>query len=139
MPNAAIAFMLCLIVQTSGIAHAQTADFVGHWRQVSSNAGDCPRCSLDVVASRREITVKASNGWSAELAVQFEQRVAAAAGKGTWREGAGGSYGGLAFSVLFQLVDGRLHMQMMVPRPDGRTSRIEAVYERSALLSLLAK
>ena len=61
----------------------------------------------------------------------------AAAGNGAWNEGAGGSYSGLAFSVEFQLVDDRLHMQMTVPRPGGRVSRIEAVYERSPLVSRL--
>ena len=135
MRKAVIALVLGLAFQTTGTAQAQILDFVGHWRQVSSNAGDCARCSLDFHASGGELSVKANNGWSGEVAVLFKQRVAAATGNGAWQEGAGGSYGGLAFSVEFQLVDERLHMQMTVPRPSGRVSRIEAVYERSPLIS----
>ncbi len=137
MRQAVIALALGLAVQTGGTARGQIVDFVGHWRQVSSNAGDCPRCSLVFHASGGALSVKANNGWSGDVAVDSQGRIAAATGKGAWKEGAGGSYSGLAFSVEFQLVDDRLHMQMTVPRPGGRVSRIKAVYERSPLISRL--
>ena len=101
----------------------------GEWRQVSSNAGKCDNCRVTVEISGRNLAVTANNGWSA-VVQPGSQDGTFVAGKGSWKPGFGGAYGGKAFFLNLGIVDDRLLMLMTVPGPDGKLSNIKATFEK---------
>ena len=114
-------------------ASAQTAAgdvFAGHWRQVASNAGQCKTCSLTV--SRRDTTyrVVASNGWSAKVKQLASRAIETYVGGGRWERSPPRIDPKRLLTTYFVVKDERLHLTLLLTRPDGSQWRIEAVFER---------
>lgn len=98
-----------------GDASAQTIGFCGNYQQTSSNAGDCPTCTL-MIADNPEIQryfIEANNGWSAE-AEWVEGDASVAEGKGQWSAEVGGAYAGKEFDILLSQQGRELTMAMTV-------------------------
>jgi len=105
----------------------------GEWHQVSSSAGKCGDCRVTVKMSGQSLTVTANNGWSAIVQPTSLQGKIFVAGKGSWKPGFGGTYGGKAFFLNVGLVDDRLMMLMTVPYPDGKLNNIKATFEKVSI------
>jgi hypothetical protein len=109
-----VAFLLAL-APLALTASAASAGFCGNYVQVSSNAGNCPTCRLQIADNPeiRKYFVEASNGWSAEL--RWVDRTGERAnGSGQWKSNAGGSYAGKRFRMSMSQQGKSLSMAMSV-------------------------
>jgi hypothetical protein len=61
----AVAIYFVSFVTFGGSAWA--GDFNGMWRQIGSNAGQCPSCQITISGSGPELAVQANNDWKAVL------------------------------------------------------------------------
>lgn len=70
-------------------ARAERLDlYEGTWKQVTSNAGECSRCSITINRSGDTLQVVANNGWSAtatSVRKRFAAELPSVQGDGVWR------------------------------------------------------
>ncbi|MCO5129967.1 MAG: hypothetical protein M9932_05310 [Xanthobacteraceae bacterium] len=111
-------------------AMAQAGHWVGGWRQLESNAGQCTSCRIVITGTGRDLTVTANNGWIARVAADVEGGLAAARGEGRWEGAANPRLSGLPFSIHFIERGARLHMTMRIPTAE-RLWTIRAAFGRA--------
>jgi hypothetical protein len=118
-----------MLVAGASPAAAQAGHWIGEWRQVESNAGQCPSCRITIFGTGRVLTVIANNGWTAQAMAAVENGLAAARGEGQWNEARVGRLAGLPFAIHLIERGDRLHMTMRIMRA-GRTSTVRAAFGR---------
>ncbi|MDN2583964.1 hypothetical protein [Aquibium sp. ELW1220] len=129
------AVLIGLVLFRPLIAKATSIDeFTGYWRQVSSNAGSCD-CSLSVRRDGVHYHVVASNGWEAAAIRVPAAGLVAYAGDGRWERSAPRIGAGRRIAAHFIVGDGRLHLTLMLTRPDGSPWRVDAEFEREVPVS----
>ncbi len=114
-------------------AHAEATSpdaFAGHWRQVSSSAGQCATCTLTVGQVGTGYTVVASNGWEAQVRRVPAAGLPAFAGDGRWERSPPRLDAGRHIAAHFIVDEGQLHLLLILTRPDGAPWRVLAVFER---------
>ena len=127
-------FPLCQLIFASLTlfdANAQTAAIEGGWHQISSNAGRCDRCTVDVRTADNGFFVSANNGWTATVMAQDTGSTILAVGQGRWKVGHGGSYSGEGFLIRLETGGDRLRMEMRVPDRSGGIRAVKAIFERN--------
>jgi len=111
---------------------ASAGPLSGTWKQTGSNAGACPTCSIAIKEDGSIAAVVANNGWSAKLS-WLDPAGKHAAGRGSWKPGAGGAYDGKAIDVDMRVAGDRLTLTMTVS--DGSIpGKIVGSYKRAAAL-----
>lgn len=95
-----------------------------------SNAGQCAICALTVSRGETDYLVVASNGWKAEAKQLLGSGVAAYAGGGHWERSPPRIDAKRRLAAHFIVKDERLHLTLILTRPDGSRWRIMAVFER---------
>jgi hypothetical protein len=119
--------MVFAAVLAPGFASAYTG-FCGSYKQVSSNAGYCATCTLQI-ADNPEIQkyfIESNNGWSAE-ATWVEGDDSVAEGTGKWKKSSGGAYGGKRFDI--SLTQQRRILTMTMTMRDRSLGTVEAKYK----------
>lgn len=121
--------VLAMLALQSTRAHAQAYEFLGDWQQLTSNAGACARCQLSFSGGSSELSVTASNGWSASVGALETATGPIASGRGRWGAG-GGTFAAKPFTVEFTLRGERLYMTMVIEFALGRTRTVRGVFGR---------
>jgi hypothetical protein len=130
----AILALLLVVFSTSWAPQAVAESQIqGEWKQLASNAGQCADCRVAIERNGSGFTVTANNGWSAVVRPKPDGKYGIT-GRGKWKPGAGGSYGGTDFLLFLAVIDDKLYMIMTVPKPSNRISEIKAVFERQLRL-----
>ena len=114
-----------VIFALSGSANA---GFCGSYVQTSSNAGDCPTCTL-IIADNPEIQkyfVTSNNGWEAEL-LWTHGDDSTAAGSGRWNDNVGHALAGRGFEIDMNQQGRTLNMTMSMPR--NNSAPIQATFK----------
>ncbi len=124
-------FFLFYAVLSMSAVSAQTSAINGNWLQITSNAGSCDSCYIDISNANPGLFISASNGWAATVMGQDTGGDILAIGQGRWKQGRGGAYGGQGFLVKFETLDRQLHMEMRVPDKSGRVRVIQAIFVRN--------
>jgi hypothetical protein len=127
-----LVLLLFLGLASANASHAQeaTADYVGPWKQVNSNAGRCDRCEIDFLRTSGQLTVKSNNGWTAQLRIVGSGRGTKLEGHGTWSASLRGNLRGERFEASFQLIDNELHLLMKMINPSAKPRLIKGVFQR---------
>ena len=122
------AALLLALAPLALTATAASAGFCGNYVQVSSNAGNCPTCRLQIADNPeiRKYFVEASNGWAAELR-WVDRNGQQANGSGQWKSNAGGSYAGKRFRVSMSQQGRSLSMAMAVGSQGTVNARFRCV------------
>lgn len=109
------------------------SSYIGRWRQISSNAGQCTTCSINVFRGDSYFRIKANNGWTATLwPSEPSAPEGSLQGIGEWSSSAGGLYAGRKFRIELINDEGFLRMTMVVsPLAGKQGQRIRASYIRS--------
>lgn len=126
-------FVILFLLGLVAVARAQDPSqeaFTGYWHQVASNAGQCATCALTVSRTDGGYRVVASNGWNAEARRLSVAGVAAYAGGGHWERSPPRLDAGRRLAAQFVVEGDRLHLTLMLTRPDGSPWRIRAVFAR---------
>lgn len=128
-----ILLAILFVLGLAAVARAQDPSqdvFTGHWSQVASNAGQCATCALTISRAGGAYRVIASNGWNAEARRLSVAGVAAYAGAGHWERSPPRLHAARRLAAEFVVKDDRLHLTLMLTRPDGSPWRIRAVFAR---------
>lgn len=102
--------------------------YEGTWRQVSSNAGECPKCSIRIDRNGSRLKVVANNGWSATVTSARNHSAAGVSsveGDGVWRNG------GRAKPMKIAVVYDRGELQvMLIIDGENRPRTIAATFRK---------
>jgi len=99
---------------------------VGVWRQIRSNAGECPTCRIEIAKGDMAFEVKANNGWAGSVRANPGDDLNTAAGGGRWRPGGASPHGGKFFRMNLIVHNSLLYLLMR-----GTGFQVEAVFERA--------
>lgn len=78
----------------TSLAKADKLDlYEGRWRQVKSNSGDCPECSITIHRNGDTLEIISNNGWSARVKLAPKRlaiELPSVQGEGLWLSTVGG-------------------------------------------------
>jgi hypothetical protein len=124
------ALFALLIVLWPAVAGASGVSFQGQWQQVTSGAGDCESCSVEIRRNGPVLKVTGRDGWFAVTHLGRVGGGSSAAGIGRWNEDGAGRYRGKPFDIRITIVDEHLHMDMSVRMDDGSTQAVRAIFDK---------
>jgi len=128
-----LAYVLLALLFIVPFARAdQFEPYEGTWRQVSSNAGDCPQCVITVRRLGINLEVNANNGWRATLRPTpkyLREEVPSVEGEGFWETTIGGHRKKISIKVRLTRDEAKLRMALITGHPAERRT-IEATFQR---------
>ena len=108
--------ILASALATLSLSKPAQAGFCGNYIQISSNAGNCDTCRLQIADNpeTESYFVTANNGWEAELTWSHGDEQMAI-GTGSWKRNVGHSLAGKSFDIDLNQQERRLNMIMSLP------------------------
>ncbi|MBD9373443.1 hypothetical protein IB238_12515 [Rhizobium sp. ARZ01] len=121
---------LLAVLLPAGSLYAEDLGFAGEWRQIHSNAGQCPTCRISVQQAGSTLIIDANNGWMATAEAGDQGNPDLARGAGSWRSDTNKTYAGKSFELLLVRNDENLHMTMHVRPGTGAARTIRGIFQR---------
>lgn len=128
--------LLSLLLAFSFTAPSAKADeldlYEGVWRQVKSNAGDCPKCSITIRRDGSTLDVIANNGWSARVKLvpkRLSIELPSVQGDGVWLTKASGQPQETPIKVALVHDESQLHVVLIIGYPNHPRT-IEATFQK---------
>ena len=114
-------------------AKAEQLDlYEGVWRQVKSNSGDCPKCSITIRRDGSTLEVIANNGWSARVKPvpkRLSIELPSVQGNGVWLTKVSGQSQETPIKVALVHDERQLHVALIIG--DANHPRtIEATFQK---------
>ena len=133
MKSVQLACMFLMLVFMASSARAdQLESYLGAWRQISSNAGDCPRCVVTVRRLGINLEAISNNGWRATLRPTLKRlrgELPSVEGDGFWETGLSGQPKKISIEVMLARDEAKLHMALVTGYPAARRV-VEATFEK---------
>ncbi len=128
--------LFSLLLAFSFIAPSAKADqldlYEGVWRQVKSNSGDCPKCSITIRRDGSKLEVIANNGWYASVQPvpkRLSIELPSVQGDGVWRTKVSGQSQETPIKVALVHDESQLHLALIIGYPDHPRT-IEATFQK---------
>ena len=123
------AALLAMLVPATPL-RADGSHFAGEWRQIHSNAGQCPTCRITVRQAGSTVVIEANNDWNAAAEAGDQGNPDLARGAGHWKSGTNKTYAGEIFDLRLVRNDDNLHLTMRVKPETGSPRTIRAIFQR---------
>lgn len=128
--------LFSLLLVFSVIAPSAKADqldlYEGVWRQVASNSGDCPKCSITIRRDGSTLEVIANNGWSARVKPvpkRLSIELSSVQGDGVWLTKVSGQSQETPIKVALVHDESQLHVALIIGYPNHPRT-IEATFQK---------